>query len=249
MKKLLSNGFAIIGLCLCAATTFGKAPEHTAWTMLLKKHVSSVGKVDYKGFIKDSVALDSYLSTLSSSVADENKWSENEQKAFWINAYNAYTIKLVLIHFPLKSIKDIGSIIKVTGGAVSPWEIKFIPNNKEKLDLSTVENIKLRAKFNDPRIHFALVCASKSCPALLNEAYEASTLEKQLDARTKGFLTDPSKNKIKGNAPELSKIFEWYASDFTKKGSLTDFINTYSSEKIPSGAKISYLNYDWNLNN
>ena len=239
--------FAVITCCLLSACLYGKAPAHDAWTILLNRHVSANGKVDYKGFQKDSTMLNDYLRQLSASTPDENSWSENEQKAFWINAYNAFTIKLILTYFPIKSIKDIGSLIKVNGVS-TPWEIPFFSINKEKLDLSILENIKLRKKFEDPRIHFALVCASKSCPALLNEAFEPSKLDRQLDTQTKVFLSDPFKNKILEKAPELSKIFEWYAADFIKKGSVVDFVNRYASRRISPGAKIIYLNYNWALN-
>jgi hypothetical protein len=244
MKKYyLLIAFAISNLTILKAT----APSHDAWDKLLKAHVTAEGKVDYKGFIKDSVALNAYLKTLSDNPPDTNKWTINEQKAFWINAYNAFTIKLVTKYYPIKSIKDIGSSIQVPF-VNTPWDVKFIQIGKEKMDLNNIEHQHLRRKFGDPRVHFAIVCASKSCPKLLNEAYRADKLDAQLDQEAKAFLSDVTRNKISADAPQISKLFDWYKMDFTKKGTLIEFLNKYSAVKINANANITYLTYDWNLN-
>ena len=224
-----------------------KPPSHADFTRLLKKNVSEQGKVNYQGFIKDSVELNKYIKLLSANPPQKN-WSRNEQMAYWINAYNAFTIKLVTKYYPIKSIKDIGSSIQIPF-VNTPWDIKFIKVGNERLDLNNIEHGILRKKFEDPRIHMALVCASKSCPILLNEAYEPAQLDDQFAKQTRAFLADPYRNKISANKAELSMIFKWYEMDFNKnEKTVTDFVNQYSPVKIKPDAKISYVEYDWSLN-
>jgi len=241
MKKT----FFFISCLLVALTSFSqKAPSHQQWDKLLRKHVNASGMVSYKGFQKDKADLDSYLKTLSDN-APQSSWSENEQKAYWINAYNAFTVALILKHYPVKSIKDIGGkIYKVN----TPWDIKFINIGGKKYDLNNIEHGILRKKYDDPRIHFVLVCASISCPRLRDEAYTTTKLDAQLDDAGKEFLNDKSKNNIRADRADLSKYFSWYKGDFTKNGSLTDFINKYSQTKINANTKIGSLDYNWNLN-
>lgn len=224
-----------------------KAPSHEMWDRLLKKHVTADGKVNYKGLIKDSVEFNIYLKLLSDNSPDEKTWSADEQKVFWINAYNAFTVKLITRYYPIKSIKDIGSKIQIPF-VNTPWDVKFIVIGNEKMDLNNIEHGKLRKKFNDPRIHFAIVCASRSCPILLNEAYDAARINQQLDNQAKAFLKDTSRNKITADKPQLSKIFDWYKMDFNKKESLIEFLNHYAPVKINSNAKLDFLSYNWELN-
>lgn len=226
----------------------GKAPSHELFTQLLRKNVTTDGKVDYDGFKKDSVSFNKYLDLLSTSPPNEKTWTKNEQMAFWINVYNAFTIKLIIQYYPIASIKDIGSSIQIPF-VNTPWDVKFIKIGSERLDLNNVEHGILRKKFDDPRIHMALVCASKSCPILLNEAYEGQKLDAQLDKQTKAFLGDPSRNKISPTKAQVSMIFKWYRMDFNKDGSsVKSFINKYSAVKIKEEASLEFLDYDWQLN-
>ncbi|MFI5134355.1 MAG: DUF547 domain-containing protein [Chitinophagales bacterium] len=213
--------------------------SHQAWNELLTKYVSDKGVANYKAMMNEKGKLQSYLQMLGENPP-QTAWPESEQMAYWINAYNAFTVKLILDHYPVKSIRDID------GG--KPWDDPFITIGGEKYSLNNIEHDILRTQFNDPRIHFAINCASKSCPRLLNEAYTAVQLDQQLNAQAKEFVNDPSKNKITTNSVQLSSIFDWYKDDFTKKGTLIDFLNQYSSIKIQSTATISFLNYDWSLN-
>lgn len=242
--------FSVLFVLAFSSTAFsqGKAPSHQQYHKLLQKNVSNEGKVNYRGFIRDSTELTRYLKTLSSSVPDEKTWTKNEQMTYWINAYNAFTIQLILKYYPVKSIKDIGSSIQVPF-VNTPWDIKFITIGKERMDLNNIEHGILRKKFNDPRIHMALVCASKSCPRLLNEAYDAARLDEQLNAQCVTFLNDNSRNKLTSEHAKISMIFQWYAVDFNKNGnSLISFLNKYSRVKLKPDARITYLEYDWTLN-
>ncbi|MCK5368247.1 MAG: DUF547 domain-containing protein, partial [Cyclobacteriaceae bacterium] len=166
---------------------------------------------------------------------------------YWINAYNAFTVKLIIDHYPLESIKDIGSAIQIPF-VNSPWDIKFIEINGKKLDLNNIEHSILRKKFDEPRIHFAINCASFSCPKLRREAYVANNLDVQLEKQAIQFINDLERNSISGSHAEVSKIFSWFKGDFTKEGSLVDFLNQYSNTEIGKESKISYMNYNWALN-
>jgi hypothetical protein len=213
-----------------------QSADHAKWDVLLQKNVSKNGIVDYKGFQKDSKQLQSYLDLLSSKVPTKS-WSKNAILAYWINTYNAFTVKLILDNYPVKSIKDIKN----------PWGQKFFSLGDKKHSLEEVEHEILR-KMNEPRIHFAINCASFSCPNLLNEAYTEVNLEKQLTTVAKSFINDKTKNTITANKIEISKIFDWFSGDFKKKGTVIDFLNQYSIIKIKSKAKISYKEYNWTLN-
>ena len=225
-----------------------KPPSHDIFDRLLKKNVTADGKVNYKAFIKDSVELNKYLAILSGTPPDEKTWSKNEQMVFWINAYNAFTIKLITKYYPLKSIKDIGTGIQIPF-VNTPWTVRFFKIGNDRMDLDNIEHGRLRKKFDDPRVHMALVCASKSCPILLNEAYDVRRMDEQLAKQATAFLADPFRNKMSTDKPQLSMLFKWYGGDFSKNGgSVRGFVNAHSTIKIKADAKISYLEYDWGLN-
>ncbi len=212
------------------------AIDHGIWDALLQKHVSTSGDVDYKGFKNDEKELDKYLVQLAKKVPTKSD-SKNATLAYWINAYNAFTVKLILENYPLKSIKDIKD----------PWGKKFIDLEGKKYSLEGIENEILR-KMSEPRIHFAINCASESCPNLSNKAYTDSALDKQLDNAASSFINDKSKETITASKVEVSKIFDWFSDDFKQNGSVIEYLNKYSKTKIDKNAKISYKEYDWDLN-
>ncbi len=209
---------------------------HASWNDLLQKHVSNNGNVDYKGFKKYQFELNNYFKVLNDSLPNETH-SREYSLAFWINAYNAFTIDLILRNYPIKSIKDIKN----------PWDQRLWKLGNKWYNLNDIEHQILR-KMDEPRIHFAIVCASVSCPKLRNEAYTAEKLEQQLTKATKDFLNDSSKNTLTSDKMELSKIFQWFTKDFTQNGSLIDFINQYYETEISSQAKKTFKEYNWDLN-
>lgn len=211
-------------------------PDHSIWDLLLRKHVDEVGRVDYAGFRSDRMKLDAYLADLAANPVQEN-WSSAEKMAYWINAYNAFTIKLIVKNFPVKSIMDLH------GGKA--WDLEWIELGSQTYTLNQIENDILRPNYKDARIHFAVNCAARSCPPLLNRAWTASSLEANFEKQARAFINNKKYNKITPNSIQVSKIFDWYAGDF---GNLIEFLNRYSSTKISSGAKITYLEYDWGLN-
>jgi hypothetical protein len=212
---------------------------------LLQKNVDANGHVNYKGFKSEEVQLEKYLDILRAAHPNTEKWSKDERLAYWINAYNAFTIELIIKNYPCKSIKDLGgAIYKVN----TPWDIKYITIQGITYDLNNIEHDIIRKEFNEPRIHFAVNCASVSCPNLRNEAFLASRLNEQLDDQARKFINDKSKNIISANSAQLSKLFTWFKADFTKQGTVVAFINRYSTVKLSDKAKIDYLEYKWSLN-
>ncbi|MDO3695443.1 DUF547 domain-containing protein [Wenyingzhuangia sp. chi5] len=216
------------------------AQEHV-WNQLLQKNVDKNGWVNYDGFKNDSIILNHYLTYLDKTKPNDS-WSKNKQKAFWINAYNAYTIKLILEHYPLNSILDIKQNNK------NAWEIPFAKVGGKAYTLNFIEHEILRKKFKDPRIHVGVNCASISCPALPNKAFTEKNIDDLLTKSMTNFINDEHRNKITVNKLELSQIFNWFQEDFTQQTDLITFINQYSNLKINSGATIVYKEYNWNLN-
>lgn len=228
----------LIALILFQLTSQGQdIRTHQIWNELLKNYVSEDGHVDYKGFSKERDQLDEYLNQLSHQ-APNGRWSDSDKIAFWINVYNAFTVDLILDHYPIKSINDI----------TNPWTGKIIKIGEDQLSLNDVENMFLRKDFDEVRIHFAINCASKSCPPLRNEAYTGQKLEKQLTEQTRQFINDPSYNVIQPKQLKLSMIFQWYEKDFIKDGTVQDFLLLHSDIPFDKNAEINYLNYDWRLN-
>jgi hypothetical protein len=218
--------------------------SHQLWDSLLQAHVTDAGQVDYRGFQSDSLRMSRYLALLRSHHPNDAHWSREEQLAYWINAYNAFTVQLILQHYPVRSIKDIKKGIPFLN---SVWDLKFIRIEERTYDLNNIEHGILRRQFEEPRIHFALNCASVSCPTLWNHAYTAKGLDGQLDRAARAFLQDPQRNRIRPpDRAELSKIFAWYKGDF--EPDLITYLNTYLDPPLPEDAAIEFLDYDWGLN-
>ncbi len=211
-------------------------PSHTVWNTLLQNHVDGNGDVNYTGFKQDGVQLDNYLSHLAQHPPSQT-WSKEDSLAYYINLYNAATVKLIVDHYPVQSIKDIPN----------RWGKKWINVGNVTLSLNYIEHEILR-KMNESRIHFAINCASYSCPKLLNEAFTAKKMEQQLTKVAMDFVNDPTKNRFENDEAQLSKIFKWYKGDFTENVSLLEYINPYLKNPISLDADIDYLDYDWSLN-
>lgn len=210
--------------------------SHAAWDALLQKHVNSVGNVNYAGVKSDVSKLNDYLKTLSDNPPKVN-WSKADQLAFWINAYNAFTVKLIVDNYPVKSIQDL------EGG--KPWDVKWIKIGAKTYSLNEIENDIIRPTFKEPRIHFAVNCAAASCPPLLNKAWTAENLEANLTKQAKKFINNSKYNQITSRSVKVSKIFDWYGEDFDN---LVNYLNKYSNTKIQSNAKVGFAEYDWSLN-
>ena len=254
---------------------------HEPFSALLSEHVKTIDsgastQVDYKGFKQNSNRLTEYLNALAKvEKSTFERWDKADQLAFLINAYNAYTIDLILTEYPeIDSIRDLGGFFS------SPWKKEVAPLLGKTLTLDEIEHELIRGQsqntkgYNEPRIHFAVNCASIGCPALREEAYVGEKLDSQLDAQTKRFLADTSRNRMNGNTLKLSKIFDWYGEDFENNAgreseswqgannvnteTLSQFLLLYKdalnlsepqvSTLEQENAEIEFLDYDWALN-
>lgn len=245
--------------------------RHAAWDALLKQHVvvapsGNASTLRYAALQTQRAALKAYLDNLSAVVpASYSTWTRAQQLAFLINAYNAFTVELILTRYPdLKSIKDLGSLLS------SPWKPKWIALLGGKVSLDDIEHAMLRKRgdYDDPRVHFAVNCASIGCPALREEAFVAARLDAQMDEQTLRFMSDRTRNRYNAQRGrlELSKIFDWYGEDFRLGhrgiGSLQAFAARYAGqladapahaaelrERIRAGGvDIAFTDYDWALN-
>lgn len=224
--------------------------QHDIWDELLQKYVDEYGLVDYEGFLADTNRLNQYLATLSESHPNDSNWSRNERYAYWVNAYNAFTIQLILQNYPIdgEGIKDIKNGIPFVN---TVWDIKFIQIEDQTYDLNNIEHGILRQRFvDDPRFHFALVCASMSCPKLQRRAFTAERLDEQLEQASIEFFNEPFRNEINVAQAKLSKLLNWYWGDFKDLyGSRIELVNQYRKEPIPETTPTEFLDYDWRLNN
>ncbi len=247
-------------LLLCG---YAQAFDHGSWNTLLNEHVKHLRDgvataVDYNGMAEDRTGLQSYLNALSAvTTAEFQQWSRDEQLAFLINAYNAFTVELILLEGQPDSIRDIGSFFS------GPWDKEFFSLLGKPRTLDEVEHEMIRGNpaLMDPRIHFAVNCASIGCPALRPEAYTADKLDGQLEESTRKFLSDKQRNRFNAddNVLEVSKIFDWYEDDFEKAaGSVANYLLPYAKELgVPQVKQTSmksddltirHLDYNWKLN-
>lgn len=237
------------------STTFDHS--HGLWNTILREHVEG-DRFDYAGLEADRAKLDAYLAELAAvTPATLLSWSEAQRFAFWINAYNAFTVERVVDAYPLESIRDLDKLL----GLTSVFEQRFIPLNAlhpdgkdEKLSLEDVEHRILRVRFRDARLHAAINCASESCPPLANEAFVAERLNEQLETRMRAFLADPKRNRFdhEKNRLLLSPIFKWFDGDFERDaGSVRAYVARFApagEAELVERAKIDYLDYSWELN-
>ncbi len=212
-------------------------PNHDKWDALLKKNVSSSGKVNYSGMKSNATELQAYVTYLESFATRDN-WTKNEKLAFWINLYNAATVRLIVQNYPITSIT------KLSGG--KPWDQNIVKIGTKNYTLNDIENKIIRPKFKDARIHFAVNCAAKSCPPIMNRAFTASSLNRQLEKQTSAFING-FENSITADKVEISKIFDWYKVDF-EKGDVIAFLNKYSNTPINNNAEVTFKEYNWDLN-
>jgi hypothetical protein len=245
MRKII---FLIIGCLVLFPGVVGAETSglHVTWDKLLQKYVKD-GTVDYKGFSGDIKVLDSYLEQLEKK--DLSNCSPEEKLAFWINAYNAFTVKLILNHYPIESIRKISN----------PWGRRVWKAAGQTISLDHIEHKILRQEFKEPRIHFTIVCASIGCPDLQNFAFRGDKIEEQLGLAAGKFFASAKHFRIKKDGDTViiytSKIFNWFGKDFGKnKEERIAFMLTYldqsTADKIKKAksVKIKYLDYDWNLN-
>ena len=248
----------LVSLALALATLPGFDQNHARLTEVLAAHING-DVVEYKAIKEERDGLDAYLASLETVMPEEfASWSRAQQFAFWIDAYNAFTVKRVVDAYPIASIQDLGD------GKEKVWDQKFIPLGRlfsevggNDLSLNDIENRILRPKFKDARVHAAINCASRSCPPLLATAFVADKLDGQLDAQVERWLGDPSRNRFDAKAKKIvvSKIFDWFKDDFARDaGSVEAWIAARAPEKerawlsSAKGVAIEFQDYSWRLN-
>lgn len=237
----LSKPLFFLALSLSLALG-AKAYDHQypALNQLLNEQVSA-GRVNYARIQADNLPLIQHLALAGQVKEKEFKlWTQPQQLAFLINLYNAATLQLIVDHYPVQSIKDIGNLFK------GPWDQPVVPMFGKKITLNALEHEIIRKQYSEPRVHMALVCAAKGCPPLRSEAYTAEKLDEQLDDQSRTYLASPAGlvvDRAKGEA-RISSIFKWYGGDFP---SVPAFIEKHSGQSL-DGLKIRYLDYDWSLN-
>jgi hypothetical protein len=265
MKLISIIAFAVMFGGLSAHAAYDS--QHASFTQLLSTNVKD-GVVNYEGIKANAPLLEKYLGQVAEvSKAQYDKFGKEEQMAYLINAYNAFTLKMISDFYPVGSIKDIGP--KVGGGffgaGSKQWKVSEYELNGKKVSfqamgkavtLDEIEHENLRPIFKDARVHFALVCGAVSCPFLRSEAYTSSKLSEQLDAQGKQFLADAFRNRYDESKKTLylSKIFDWFSKDFKRDGGgkVYDFVKKYMAPEVVAKAgtnpDIEYITYDWSLN-
>ncbi len=241
-ERKMKRVILIFAFGLIANMTFAsEQPDYTIWDRFLKDYVSSSGKVKYKSIKPRIDSLDAFLKELIDHPPASD-WSKKAKKAYYINAYNAYCMKFVLTKYPVSSVND----ISFSGKEI--WDFRMAKLGTKNYSLRQIENDILR-KMGDSRIHFAINCASYSCPKLMNSAYTEANVSSKMTKMAKAFINDPTKNQISEKKIKISKIFKWYRDDFVKDDrTLIQYLNKYSKVTISPNAKVEYLEYNWALN-
>jgi hypothetical protein len=222
--------------------------EHDDWQYMLDRYVTANKGIHLFSYSNvsnsDKKKLKGYLLYLAS--INPKKLNRAQQMAFWVNLYNASTVSLILEHYPVTSIKKIGSIIS------SPWDKKFITVNRKALSLNNIEHGILRPIFNDSRIHYVVNCASKGCPNLPKKALTSANAQRVLDRAARSYINHPRGLEVKQGRLKLSTLYKWYRNDFGRtKAQLVSHLSRYARPEIRRKIKQHYpidYHYDWSLN-
>ena len=243
--KQISTALLAVALWISSASA---SFDHSLYDLILKTHVKE-GLVDYKS-LKEDKRLDEYLEKLKGAKMGDLE-SRNEKLAFWTNAYNAYTLKLITNYYPLSSIMDVKE-----PGYTDAWNIPLAHIAGKTYTLDQVENAVIRPNWPDPRIHYALVCAAQSCPQLRSEAYTAELLDQQFNEQAEWLMKNRNQFALKNRKAKLSKVYEWYAVDFGKNTTealetLIPHVDDSLAKNLKKEAKkwkVSFIEWDWELN-
>lgn len=249
MAARFSDRFGILScvllLCVLLSTPAAAQVDHSLYATLLGRHVKG-DLVDYAGMKRDAVMLDSYLDLMAGVVPD--RLNRDEALAFYVNLYNAWTLKLIVDNYPdLESIKDLGWFLH------TPWDKNLVVLGGRVISLDHLEHEIIRPQFQDARVHFALNCTALSCPPLQKEPYRGAVLDRQLDMVARTFVNSKDDNYLDGNILYLCKLFDWYEEDF--QPTVRDFVLRFAEPDMARGVRnagkdlrIEYLPYDWTLN-
>lgn len=229
MKKIL------LLLIVVSYSSFGQVIDFSKYDSFLKKNVSAKGVVDYDKILKIMPELNDITNSFA-KISPNGSWTLSEKKAYWINVYNVNMIKVLAENYPIKSITYVPTA----------FTDDYVNHDGKKVSLDYIQK-EIIKEYNDPRVHFVLYATSVSSPVLRNYAFSAATIDNDLEVATREFMTDPTKNTINAGGTKLSKIFEWYITEFIGKNTLPDFVNKYSGTQINGETPISFLDFDWTL--
>lgn len=233
----MKKNILLLVLFLSQSVAFSQYINYQFYEDFLTKYVSKDGYVDYDAIYQNQTDLNTVIKRFEGLPVIKD-WSKNQELSHWINVYNVYSIKLIVDNFPINSIKDI----------VGSFDLRFIPYKNQYISLNYIEKEILSTTL-DERIHFAINCASISCPNINCVPFYADTIETQLEVAAKQFINNTLKNDISRKEVKLSKIFDWFAADFLKNNtSIIAYINKYADSKIKENAEITFLDYNWSLN-
>ena len=233
----MKKNILLLFLLFSQLSSFSQYINYKFYEDFLNKYVSEDGYVDYDAIHENKDELKAIIKRFK-SIETDDKWSKTQKLAHWINTYNVYSIKLIIDHFPINSIKDIHK----------SFDLQFIPYQKRFISLNYIEK-KILSKTLDERIHFAINCASISCPNINREPFYGDIVDEQLEKSAKRFINNMTKNNISRKEVKLSRIFDWFSDDFLKNNtSIIKYINKYSDKKIKENATIEFLDYNWSLN-
>lgn len=246
MNKHILRWAVLLVLLLAPCSAMGAAPDVTVYASLLARYVRD-GRVDYAGLKTQEKELAAALYAMGQVVPET--LSPKDQFAYYINIYNAWTLKLILDHYPgIRSIKDAGSLLR------SPWKQEFVQLHDSIVSLDTIEHGILRRRFHDPRLHFAVNCASKSCPPLVGVPYSGENLDAQLDTAARNFINAPNNTYFKDGVLHVSRLFTWYDEDFGGETGVWTFVRRFADPPLTRQMdatgqhRLAYDAYDWSLN-
>ncbi|GFK93960.1 hypothetical protein NNJEOMEG_01798 [Fundidesulfovibrio magnetotacticus] len=237
---------ALLALCLCCAPP-ARAADDAPYARVLAAHVRG-GLVDYPALKADRADLDAYLEGMA--AVDLEALPRAQALAAAVNLYNAATLALVRDHWPVASIRDIGGLFG------SPWKIRFVRTARGLMTLDELEHGFLRPRFGESRVHAALNCASRGCPPLAGEPFEAARLDEQLDRAARAMLSVPDRARLEGATLHVSAIFDWYSDDFGGKPGVIAFVARHAPPELagqlavldPQAVTLKFLPYDWSVN-
>ncbi|WP_400191865.1 DUF547 domain-containing protein [Hymenobacter sp. B81] len=251
MPRLPRYYFLLLSLLLLAGfpanASSGSLPQlHAPWSDLLARHLRADGSLNYQGLLDDEDQLLTYLQA-ARRTPPQPSWSRAEQAAYWINVYNASSVSLTLQYYPVQSLSEVR--VKTLGGYRPVWDAPEVQVGNQTYSLNQIErDILPKLLPGEPRLHFALNRAARSGPALLPTAYEGAQLEQQLTLQAQRFVNDALRNQLTPAQVQVSSLFDWHAAEFGQGAALLAFLNRYAATPIPATAQISYLPFDWSLN-
>jgi len=251
-ERAAIHAFLLIATLTLATTASAAEPDYSAWTEILSTHYNPAKGMDYERLRReDYPKLTKLVDTLSS--VDVGSLTRDEQLAYWMNLYNVSTITLIVDNYPVDSIRDLS---KSLINKYQVFDREVVPSGGRMVSLNEIEHEKIREGFSDPRIHFAINCAARSCPPMRQEAFVGARVDAQLEEQARSFINHNVRVELEGDKAtlEVTKIMDWFEEDFEKAGGVAAFVKKYltgdDAVKLSTAKRIrvDHFDYDWTLN-